>query len=87
MKAKALDRSQRSIMTALFVVGGLVGLYFYRRGGGKLLPLVAAGVSQFGKVREYLRSGEVADSDRIDRSGKTYSSSEVTGDFSGNRNI
>ena len=41
---KTVSRSNGSLFSALVVVGGLVALYFYRKNGGSVRPLLERGV-------------------------------------------
>ena len=49
MKTIAFNRSNSTMLTTFFVVGSLIGLYLYRRQGGRPIGALLAGVGNIGQ--------------------------------------
>ena len=69
MKTIAFDRSNRGLnWTALGLIAGLVGLYFYRRQGGTMNDLWQRGSQRVNTARDYLNKGLRNTSDQLSNS-------------------
>ena len=53
---KTIPTNRSSLLTSLFVVGGLVAFYFYRKNGGKMAPLIASGTDFARNIGEKISS-------------------------------
>lgn len=69
MKTIAFNRSNRSLITTLFVVGGLTGLYFYRRGSLDVSGLVS-------RVTDWFSRANITDASGI-KVGDHYMNREI----------
>jgi hypothetical protein len=49
---KTIPRNTSSLLTSLFVIGGLAAFYLYRRNGGEIKPLLARGADFLTTARE-----------------------------------
>jgi hypothetical protein len=53
---KTVPRTTSSLLTSLFVIGGLAAFYLYRRNGGQMKPLLARGADLLSTAREKINS-------------------------------
>lgn len=53
---KTIPRNTSSMITSLFVLGGLVAFYYYRKNGGEMKPLLARGADFISTAREKINA-------------------------------
>ena len=53
---KTIPRNTSSMITSLFVLGGLVAFYYYRKNGGEFKPLLARGADFISTAREKINN-------------------------------